>query len=142
VWFWLTRNSPWSTAAFLEPGVRNWIAALLPSNHVWAGVNIARQPARALDAISRAVIDHSVARFKQPVGPLREVTETCPRTGRVTTRFFGDPEECWAPFKQPRLLARFTNSVGRGADSPAGRAGAAEHAMALEIGRAAMAAQP
>lgn len=33
-------------------------------------------------------------------GMLREVTEN-DRTGRKITRFYGDPEACWGPFKQP-----------------------------------------
>ena len=38
-----------------------------------------------------------------PAGTLREVTET-DFSGRKITRFFGDPEATWAPFKSPSQL--------------------------------------
>jgi hypothetical protein len=106
---------------------------LLPRNHVWSGVNIARQPERALDSIERALVHDRVAAFKAPTGPLREMTETCPRTGRATTKFFGDPEECWKPFKGVRQRVVGWTSQGRGSDSPHARAerAAAANEMAL-----------
>jgi hypothetical protein len=57
-----------------------------------------------------------VTAFKAPVGPLREVTEL-DRGNRPIVRFYGDPEECWKPFKQEPRRAQFTPGVGRGADS-------------------------
>ena len=44
---------------------------------------------------------------KRSSGPLREVIEP-DRTGRQILKFYGDPEQTWAPFKQtPRMVARF-----------------------------------
>src|ERR1700722_17806313 len=41
-------------------------------------------------AVERHIVHDQVRAFKAPGGPLHEVSETCPRTNRVTTRFFGD----------------------------------------------------
>ena len=49
---------------------------------------------------------------RRPTGPLREVQEP-DRTGRPILRFYGSPEQCWAPFKQtPRIVTKF-NTGGR-----------------------------
>jgi hypothetical protein len=107
---------------------------LLPREHVWAGVDIRRQPERAFDSIERALVGDQIAAFKAPVGKLREFSEVCPRTGRVTTRFFGDPEDCWGVFAGPTVRrAQFTPGVGRGSDSPQYKAAVAafEHEQGL-----------
>ena len=49
---------------------------------------------------------------KRPTGPLRQVQEP-DRTGRPIVKFYGSPEQCWAPFKQtPRIVTKF-NTGGR-----------------------------
>jgi hypothetical protein len=111
--------------------VLNIAQSLLPADHPWAGQNLHRQPESALSAIERAVVDDCVADFKKPTGPLRELSETCARTGRVTTRFFGDPSACWEPFKQqPRRVVGWTNE-GRGEKSQLAlnKAAAREHVL-------------
>jgi hypothetical protein len=106
---------------------------LLPTGHVWRSVAIHRQPTGALDAIERAVVHDRVADFKRPVGKIREMSETCPRTGRTTVKFFGDPEDCWGRFAGVRQRVVGWTSQGRGADSPHARAerAAAANEMAL-----------
>jgi hypothetical protein len=106
---------------------------LLPRDHVWAGVDIRRQPERALDSIERALVADRVAEFKRPTGPLRSITER-DRTGREIVRFYGDPEDCWGQFAGPTVRrAQFTPGVGRGADSPQYKAAvqAYEHEVGL-----------
>jgi hypothetical protein len=105
---------------------------LLPRGHVWAGVSIHRQPERALDSIEDAVIHDRVRAFKRPTGPLREVTESCPRTGRMTTKFYGDPEDCWGRYKGVRQRVTGFTQDGRGANSPHARAVAAQRAAVLK----------
>ena len=97
---------------------------LLPKNHVWSGVDIRRQPERALDSVERALVHDRVQAFKSNTGPLRELSETCPRTGRVVTKFYGDTRHTWEPFTQQPRRATFTPGVGRGADSVQARAAA------------------
>jgi hypothetical protein len=109
--------------------------SLLPVGHVWGGVPIGRQPESAFDSIERALVADRVAEFKRPVGALREVNETCPRTGRVTTRFYGDPACVWDVFAGPvARRAQFVPGVGRGRDSVQARA--AEAAANYEMGLA------
>jgi hypothetical protein len=113
--------------------------ALLPRAHVWAGVNIGRQPSSALDSIERAILHDRVKAFRAPTGPLREVTEACPRTGRVVTRFYGDPENAWSAFKcAARRVSGFTNE-GRGASSPKALADQAAAAAETDAAFAALA---
>jgi hypothetical protein len=113
---------------------------LLPRGHAWGSMPLRHVP---LDVAERFLITDRVAELKRPVGKLREVTETCPRTGRTTTKFFGDTRHCWESlpgFQQPRR-ATFTPGVGRGADSPHARAERAAAANEAALGRQALAAQ-
>jgi hypothetical protein len=48
-----------------------------------------------------------------PQGQLAEYTET-DRTGRVITRFAGDPDACWGMFKQPTRLVTGWNTKFNG----------------------------
>jgi hypothetical protein len=58
----------------------------------------------AEETIYREAAEHA----RRPVGALREVPDPPDRSGRTIVRFFGNPEDCWAPFKQtPRMVARF-----------------------------------
>jgi hypothetical protein len=129
--FFRLHNTPVPQPVFGEEAVRfqqrllSCAQSVLPPTHVWAQQNLSRQPSSALPAIERAILDDTVTRFKEPRGPLREVTEQCPRTGRTTVRFFGDTEECWAPFKCAPRLARFTPGMGRGENSVQAKAAAA-----------------
>ncbi len=112
---------------------------LLPKNHVWSGVDIRRQPERALDSIERALVHDRVADFKKPTGALRELSEVCPRTGRVTTKFYGSTEECWAPFKAvTRRVTRIAVELGTGENSVAARAAAERGRHELGLAYAAL----
>jgi hypothetical protein len=117
--------------AYYQRRVLSCAQSLLPPDNVWAGVNIGRQPERALDAIERAVIDGEVARIKEPRGLLREII-THDRAGRTISNFYGDPRYCWDVFAGPRRLATFTPGLGRGSDSPAAKATAAARAAAIK----------
>jgi hypothetical protein len=88
---------------------------LLPSDHAWAYIPIARQP---LDAVERHIVHDQIRAFKSPTGPLREHQETCPRTGRVTVRFYGDPENVWGPFSGVRQRIASITDLGTGPTSP------------------------
>ena len=99
--------------------------SLLPPGHVWGGVPLYEQPDSALPAITRALIDEPVRHFKRAEGPLRELSEVCPRTGRVTTKFYGSTEECWAPFKAvTRRVTHINGELGTGKNSVAAQAAA------------------
>ena len=66
----------------------------------------------ALHVAEETIYAEATAAAKRPTGPLREVQEP-DRTGRQILKFYGDPEQTWAPFKQqPRMVARF-NTGGR-----------------------------
>jgi hypothetical protein len=114
---------------------------LLPRNHVWSGVNIARQPTGALDAIEHALVADRIRAFKSNTGPLREYSEQCPRTGRTTVKFFGDPEDCWGRFAGVRQRVVGWTSQGRGKDSPHARAERAAAAAELACAYEALDAQ-
>ena len=67
----------------------------------------------ALHVAEETIYAEATAAAKRPTGPLRETQDPPDRSGRSITRFFGSPEDCWAPFKQqPRMVARF-NTGGR-----------------------------
>ena len=74
-----------------------------------AGMYRAGALRNAEETIYREAAEHA----RRPVGALREVPDPPDRSGRTIVRFFGNPEDCWAPFKQqPRMVARF-NTGGR-----------------------------
>lgn len=68
-----------------------------------AGMYRAGALRNAEDVIYREAVEHA----RRPVGALRETQDPPDRSGRVITRFFGSPEDCWSPFKQMPRLARF-----------------------------------
>ena len=69
-----------------------------------AGMYRAGALRNAEETIYREAAEHA----RRPVGALREVPDPPDRSGRTIVRFFGNPEDCWAPFKQtPRLVTRF-----------------------------------
>lgn len=64
--------------------------------------------AGALHIAEATIYSEAVEHARRPVGPLRETQDPPDRSGRVITRFFGSPEDCWGPFKQqPRSVSRF-----------------------------------
>ena len=66
----------------------------------------------ALHVAEETIYAEATAAAKRPTGPLREVQEP-DRTGRPIVKFYGSPEQCWAPFKQtPRIVTKF-NTGGR-----------------------------
>ena len=61
----------------------------------------------ALHIAEETIYTEAAAAAKRPTGPLRAIEEP-DRTGRKILKFYGDPGETWAPFKQmPRMVARF-----------------------------------
>ena len=106
--------------------------SLLPPDNAWAQVPLHKQPALALDAIERHIVSDRVSAFKAPVGSLREVNETCPRTGRIVTKFYGDPEDCWGKYKAVTRRVVGITQEGRGRESAVARAHAAKVSAALK----------
>jgi hypothetical protein len=75
----------------------------------WKGVELSKLNADALDIVETQVYADAYQAATSPstveAGTLRSVTET-DYTGRRITRFYGDPEACWGPFKrQARLVS-------------------------------------
>ena len=74
-----------------------------------AGMYRAGALRNAEETIYREAAEHA----RRPVGALREVPDPPDRSGRTIVRFFGSPEDCWGPFKQPpKYVTRF-NTGGR-----------------------------
>lgn len=73
----------------------------------WSAVNLRRLKGAALDTAERQIYAAANAAARDPgtvpAGTLREIVETDP-TGRRITRFIGDPEACWGPFKSPSRI--------------------------------------
>jgi hypothetical protein len=109
---------------------------LLPRGHAWSSMPLRHVP---LDVAERFLVADRVAEFKRPVGKLRVVTEQCPRTGRVTTKFYGDPEHTWGPFKGVAQRITGFTSAGRGADSPHAKEQAAAAAQENALAHQALA---
>ena len=62
----------------------------------------------ALHIAEQTIFEEAVAAARRPTGPLRETQDPPDRSGRSITRFFGSPEDCWGPFKQPpKYVTRF-----------------------------------
>jgi len=106
------------------------LQTLLPAGHPVTFVNPYQQSEKAIDGLEDVAVSHAIAEFTAPRGPLRQ-SVTRDRTGREVVRFYGDPEECWGPFKQQPRRMRFTEGVGRGEDSPQARAAEAAGRAAL-----------
>jgi hypothetical protein len=87
----------------------------------WSGVDFDKLPTSALPVAVKQVIDGGLETFKRSgpgCGPLRETVEV-DRTGRKVSRFFGDPQHCWAAFKQiPRYVTGWNTALGKGANAP------------------------
>ncbi len=67
----------------------------------------------ALHIAEQTIFEEAVATARRPTGPLRATQDPPDRSGRSITRFFGNPEDCWSPFKQPpKYVTRF-NTGGR-----------------------------
>lgn len=68
---------------------------------VWANTNFQspRTPWGNCKAAFKQITDAATDAFYSPVGPIRSPTEN-DRSGRPVTKFFGNPESVWAPFKQ------------------------------------------
>ena len=80
---------------------RRLLRPLLPHSNTWGAVSLSTLPDSALRIVEQEVFSDSVAagtRSGHGAGPLREVVET-DRSGRKISRFFGDPEDTWSPFK-------------------------------------------
>lgn len=70
----------------------------------WKDVDLSPMADEALAVVERQVYSDAMNAALRPTsvegGMLRQVVET-DATGRRITKFFGDPEACWGPFKQP-----------------------------------------
>jgi hypothetical protein len=109
---------------------------LLPPDHAWRGVRLTGQP---LDAVERHIVHDQVRRFKAPTGPIREWPEQCPRTGRVTVKFYGDPENVWGQFSGVRQrVLNIDSEMGTGANSPRAREEARATEQELKLAYAAL----
>lgn len=63
--------------------------------------------AGALHNVESEVFHDAVEHAQRSTGPLREVREP-DRSGRLVSKFYGDPAGCWDQFKLPvRRVARF-----------------------------------
>jgi hypothetical protein len=108
---------------------------LLPKEHPWTNIPLRHAP---LDVAEHALIDERSAELKRPVGPLRAVTDT-DRTGRAITKFYGDPEHTWAPFKGPhQRLVGINSELGTGENSPHAVAERKAAAQELQLAYAAL----
>jgi hypothetical protein len=85
----------------------------------WNGVDINSQPDGLLPLAWKSVIEDAITEFKKSEGPLRQVVTT-DDSGRRMRTFYGDPENCWAPFKATSQYVTAWNpeGLGRGAKSP------------------------
>jgi hypothetical protein len=88
----------------------------------WAGVDFDKLPTSALPVAVTQVIDGGVQTFRRTgagTGQLREEV-THDHSGRKLIKFYGDPENCWAPFKDNvmRLVTGWNTSLGKGANAP------------------------
>jgi hypothetical protein len=91
-------------------------------SEVWSGVDFDRVPSATLPSAFRHIVSDGVELFKRPVGPLREVV-TSDAAGRRITRFYGDPECTWAPFKGEtrRFVTAWDTAASRGKNAPGAR---------------------
>jgi hypothetical protein len=91
----------------------------LYSEGAFKHVDFSRFDAAQLGAVEQLLIDQTVADFKRPVGPLRELVEH-DLVGRRLIRFYGDPQNCWGAFKaKPQYVIGWNpRGYGKGADAP------------------------
>ena len=75
----------------------------------WKDADISYFRGPALAEVGAQIFDDAMKEIENPArvpaGELREVVKY-DRTGRGTSRFIGDPEACWGPFKMPIRLWR------------------------------------
>jgi hypothetical protein len=90
----------------------------LPDDSPWKKARVESQPDGNLPVYERHIFDTAVAEFTKPAGPMRKVTSLNDENGQRITRFYGDPENCWGPFKAQARLVRFDPGLGRGANAP------------------------
>jgi len=83
---------------------RRLLRPYLKFSPTWNGRDLSRLPGSILEIVERQVYSDAIAASTNPAvigrGQLVERFET-DRTGRRISRFYGDPEACWGPFKQP-----------------------------------------
>lgn len=79
----------------------------------WKGVDVRKLTGAALDTAETQVYADAWAAATDasnvPVGTLRQVIEV-DETGRTIRKFYGDPEACWGPFKQPTRIVTAWNA--------------------------------
>ena len=75
------------------------------------------QPRECLPSAWESIVADGVKAFKEPVGAMRSAITT-DDSGRRIRKFYGDPENCWSPFKALARIAVFNPDLGRGANAP------------------------
>jgi hypothetical protein len=103
----------WMQGETLDQYRRRLIAEFKKHSKGWADVDLSVFSGKALDTVESQVYADAVTASRTTAdlapGTLR-MTINEDETGRRIRRFFGDPEACWAPFKQP--LRRLTGFPG------------------------------
>ena len=86
---------------------RRLLGAFKKHSRSWKDVDLTPFADKALDTVESQVYSDALAAAMSPqnveAGTLRIVTAT-DDTGRRIRKFYGDPEACWGPFKQPSRL--------------------------------------
>ncbi len=107
----------WANGETLAQYQRRLASKYKGHSPAWKDKDLAKLDASVLDVVADQIYADAIAAAINPAnierGTLMERTET-DRTNRRITKFFGDPEACWGPFKQPvRIVTgwqtKFTN---------------------------------
>ena len=94
----------WQQGETLPQYQRRLLGKFKAHSASWKDKDLTKVDASVLDIAENQIYADAMAVAMNPatIGPgmLREEVQT-DRTGRRITRFHGDPEACWGPFKQP-----------------------------------------
>jgi hypothetical protein len=92
-------------------------------------VNLCAVADSQLQHFEARMIDGTIVEFKKPIGPLREAIEI-DRSGRRISKFYGDNEYVWGPFKGPtqRFISAWDTDAYKGINA-AGAVKAISHNM-------------
>jgi hypothetical protein len=95
---------PWFAGERLSQYRARLLRPYLPHSKSWKDVDLTSFADKALDVVESQVYSdakrEAAAPTNVPTGTLVERVST-DATGRRITKFHGDPEVCWAPFKVP-----------------------------------------
>lgn len=94
----------WTNGESFPDYVRRLAGKYKQHSATWKDTDLSKVDANILGVISKQIyadaLQAAAAPSSVPVGMLREVVEN-DRTGRRISKFIGDPEATWGPFKQP-----------------------------------------